>query len=280
MSEYVHHVGLAGLMRDWLEKTDLNDVIHVLRRCCLPVNGIPAGRDPGNLAYYAYLIEARVDQPWMPESRFQRLLRYMSAEDLVGRSVQARFAASYRLQVVQEWLRATGHKGLLVFIDEVDNVQRQIHGKGHPGCYRGLSWYCSWTGLAHVRTVFASTPEALEGMKGWYGDWIGERLVEQQMVLPEEVTVYRQWLRELRQMSEHGWLSCPKLTAAQRVELFQNIRRFHEQAWGIRQLLDDETLGELARHPQFTTTRRWVRASVQVLDLLQQHFSARRVENA
>ena len=93
---------------------------------------------------------------------------------MAARSTQARFSAAYRLRLIMEWLKATGHKGLLLFIDELDNVVRQIHGKAHPACFRTLAWYCAAPRLDALRVVVAMTPEMVNRVSsGWlnsYGD--------------------------------------------------------------------------------------------------------------
>jgi hypothetical protein len=54
----------------------------------------------------------------------------------------------------------------------------------------------------------------------------------------------------------------------QRLELFQRIVALHQVAWGSRCFPSRDEVAHLARQPQFPTSRRWVRAAVQILDLM------------
>jgi hypothetical protein len=58
------------------------------------------------------------------------------------------------------------------------------------------------------------------------------------------------------------------LTDPQRIELFARIASIYQIAWGGTSRPSQSQLEELARQPQFKTTRRWVRATVQILELL------------
>jgi len=199
-----------------------------------------------------------------------RLVELLSCVDLIGRSSYARFSAAYRLQLVVEWLLATGHKGLLLFIDEVDNVVRQIHGKAHPGCFRTLAWYCSAAQLDALRVIFAMTPEMVDRLGIDYRKQYADSLNEQKTVRPDECRVYENWSKEVDELSIRGWDACPDLQPSQRLELFRRIASIHAAAWGTSSAPSHGTLRKLIRSPAFGTTRRWVRASVQLLDLLQQ----------
>ena len=57
-----------------------------------------------------------------PEQLTGILLSFLTGRDLQRKGTYARFATGYRFQAIQEWCLATGHKGLLLFIDELDNV--------------------------------------------------------------------------------------------------------------------------------------------------------------
>lgn len=204
------------------------------------------------------------------------MLSYLSGHlsgcfgDLAWKSAGARFAAAYRLQLAQEWLVATGHRGLLIFIDELDNVIQQIHARGHAACFRTLAFYCSCPQLAHVRVIFAATPEVID-MLDCGGRTRYLRELEQQVtVREEERTVYRRWKWEADALAAQGWERCSSLTPAQRVSLFRKIADLHALAWGVRVAPDECLVAALARKPQYTTTRQWVRASVQLLDILEQ----------
>jgi hypothetical protein len=163
---------------------------------------------------------------------------------------------------------------LLLFIDEVDNVVRQIHGRGHAACFRTLAWYCSCTAFPQVRVIFASTPEVIQMLDGWGRKYYLSNLRSQVTVREEEVRVFERWDREARRLSGEGWQTCPRLTANQRKRLFQKIVALHESAWDWCWNDRDGTLEELVADRQFQSPRRWVRASVQLLDTLQQAVDA------
>jgi hypothetical protein len=262
--------GMGEMVRGWLENTPLSEVVPILQRCQAVVPHAPAGRDPGEFGYRVYALTRHAGNSTMQQSCRAGLVRYFSAEDLISRGPMARFAASYRLQVLQQWLLETGHQGLLLFVDEVDNVIRQIHGKGHPGCYRTLGWYCCCPGLADTRVVFASTPEVLDRLDHGGADHYLNALRSQVTVRPEEVAVYRYWMRELEDQARGGWVRCPRLTVSQRVELFSRITGLYRIAWGRASRPSQAQLEDLARQPQFTTTRRWVRAVVHILEVSNQ----------
>jgi len=194
-------------------------------------------------------------------------IEYLTGRDLILKGAYARRASYYRLQVVLAWLMATGHRGLLLFIDEVDNVVRQIHGKGHSGCFRTLAWYCNTPALPGLRTVFAATPEVL-ALVGSHGSYYQTDLASQRSVWPQEDAVFANWLDEARKQARLGWPTCPRLGAAQRVQLFGRISRIHHVAWNSTRQPNDELLSQLANESQFRVSRRWVRAAVQLLDLL------------
>jgi hypothetical protein len=119
-----------------------------------------------------------------------------------------------------------------------------------------------------VRTIFAATPEVQDRLDHGEGEYFLQQLQSQQTVRPEEVGIYKGWLRTLLRKAHSGWLRCPLLTASQRVELFQRIVALHQVAWGSRFFPSRDEVAHLARQPQFPTSRRWVRAAVQILDLM------------
>ena len=203
-------------------------------------------------------------------SYFSEFISFVSAQDLFRRSGYARFAAGYRLQFVLEWLRATGHQGLFLFIDEVDNVLRQIHGKAHPACFRTLAWYCSCPALQNLRVVFAGTPEIFDALDHGGRAQYAESLRSQETVREEEVRVYERWKREADRQAAEGWEKCATLRHAQRITLFNRIAEIHKVAWGTAVDLGSIDLPALAKRHEFDTTRRWVRATVQLLDMLYQ----------
>jgi hypothetical protein len=266
-SDFEQHQGFGAVVRAWLESTPRREAVQVLRRCQAVVPFTPAGRDPGNFACWIGTLAGSSGRPLAMSPWYAAILRYLTAEDLTTRGAAARFAAAYRLQVIQEWLLATGHRGLLFFIDEVDNVVRQIHGKGHPACFRTLAWYCTCPRLQHVRVIFASTPEVLDKLDHGRGKYFLQLLRSRETGRREEVALYEGWLREMEQQARTGWLRCPLLTISQRVELFRRIAALHKVAWGSSHFFSGEEPTNLARLPQFPTTRRWVRAVVQILDL-------------
>jgi hypothetical protein len=262
--------GFAELMRCWLDVSDPADQQRVLKHLASTQAWAPAGRDPDNLlTYVRYMMQRKgpaTERQWL----FPHAMGYLAAEDLLNKSSHARFAASYRLQVVHNWLIATGHKGLLLFVDEVDNVIRQIHAKAHAGCFRTLAWYCSCPAFPRLRVVFASTPEVITMLDSWGRHQYLHTLRSQKTVTEQEVSVYEQWNREASRLSGDGWQTCPRLTLVQRKQLFEKISRFHQEAWSWSAKDLNGKVEEFARRPEFRTARRWVRVAVQLLDVLQQ----------
>jgi len=108
----------------------------------------------------------------------------------------------------------------------------------------------------------------LDRLEHGEGEYFLQQMQSQQTVRPEEVGIYEGWLRAMMRQARSGWLRCPLLTVPQRVELFQRIARLHQLAWGSRCLPGRDEVAHLARQPQFPTSRRWVRAAVQILDLM------------
>lgn len=198
------------------------------------------------------------------------LLRFLTAEDLVARASQARFHAAYRMQVALEWLRLTGHQGLFLFVDELDNVVRQISERGHPACFRTLAWYCSNRVTPSLRVTFATTPEVMSLLDKGYRRRCAQVLQAQKTVLPEECQTYLRWSREADTLATQGWDKCVSLAYPERLELYRRIGVLHKLAWGASVIPPDSAVELLARSPTFNTTRRWVRACVQLLDLYQQ----------
>jgi hypothetical protein len=198
------------------------------------------------------------------------LLSFLTGHDLQRKGTYARFATGYRFQVIQEWCLATGHKGLLLFIDELDNVVRQIHVNAHAGCFRTLAWYCSCPQLANTRVIFAGTPEIITMLdRGGRRQYL-DILKSQASLRTEELKIYERWKREADALAEAGWEHCATLKPSQRIKLFDRIAKIHASAWGVTVAPDEQTIATLARNPQFNTTRRWVRAIVQTLDILEQ----------
>jgi hypothetical protein len=126
--------------------------------------------------------------------------------------------------------------------------------------------------------VFASTPEVLDLLDHGGADHYLNALQVQVTVRPEEVAVYRRWMRDLEVQARCGWHHCPRLTVSQRVDLFSRIAAIYRVAWGKACHPTHTLVEELARQPQFTTTRRWVRAAVYVLEVSNQSSSAGQTE--
>ncbi len=202
---------------------------------------------------------------------FGAVMSYLTGEDLTSRSTYARFHAQYRFQLVVEWLRLIGHKGLFLFVDELDNVVRQIHSKGHAGCFRSLAWYCASESILPVRVVFATTPEVMRLLDDGCRDTYMETLNSQYSVRREEFDVYCSWNNQADIHAKRGWDHCVALTLQQRIELFNRIKVLHDFAWGPAGMPSTVSLERLAAMPNFDTTRRWVRASVKLLDLVKQN---------
>jgi hypothetical protein len=201
---------------------------------------------------------------------FSALISFLAFENLAFKSTAHRFQAQYRFQLLVDWLRLIGHKGLFLFIDELDNVVRQIHVNGHAGCFRTLAWYCAAATLPNVRVVFATTPEVMHLLDNGCREAYLDRLITQYSTRPEESDVYNDWNAQANIYAKRGWDHCPALQPEQRIELFHRIRALHDIAWGPARIPSTMTLERLAVMPGFETTRRWVRASVKLLDLLKQ----------
>ena len=262
--------GIGGMVRDWLETASFPEVQAILRLCLGVVPDLPAGRDPALFRTCASLVCEGHQEPATRRARQAALVRYLTGEDLIHRSSMARFAAAYRLQLIERWLLEIGHRGLLIFVDEVDNVVRQIHGRGHPGCFRSLGWYCATSSLASTRVVFASTPDVLQQFNNGGGTHYLHSLQSQETVPFAEAQAFRKWLGEIHDEAKAGWVRCPRLTPSQRLELFSRIVDVYRIAWGRVTTPSLSQLKELANHPQFSTTRRWVRATVQMIECLTQ----------
>jgi hypothetical protein len=268
------HQGVVDLFRQWLAMTPKEDILRVLGqldRIAPPITNVHDSGDLSRLVAQAAAIAKNESQDLSHSHPLLRMANFLSCADLVWRSTQSRFAAVYRLRLIVEWLRLTGHKGLLLFIDELDNVIRQISRKAHPACFRSLAWYCTAPCLDALRIIVAMTPEMVERVSPSWLDAYGGNLDRQQTVRPEERSAYWNWRREAASLSAKGWPHCPALSAADRVELFQRIAAFHEVAWGKPRYSVDVLIRELATLPPLRNTRRWVRASVMILDLLQQY---------
>ena len=91
----------------------------------------------------------------------------------------------------------------------------------------------------------------------------------------EELKIYERWKREADALAEAGWEHCAALTPSQRIKLFERIAEIHVRAWGFKVAPDEQAIATLARTLHFNTTRRWVRAVVQILDLLEQQQEPR-----
>jgi hypothetical protein len=205
-------------------------------------------------------------------SCISQLITFLSGDDLVTKGAYARFAAAHRFQLLNEWLLATGHRGLFLFIDEVDNVLRQIHGKGHPACFRTMAWYCSCPAIPRVRVVFAATPEVKEFLNANGRSYFSEALSQQETVHSVELDVYERWRAEADDQGLNAWGECHSLTTDERIELYRRVAHIHRTAWGNPRVhVREADLAKLASSGKFNTTRRWVRAAVQLLDLLHLH---------
>jgi hypothetical protein len=262
--------GFADIFRHWLETADQSNSARILKRLWAVDPWVPAGRDPNNLWNWSWYSVNSELQNSEKHFYYPHLLRFFSAEDLTSKAAYARFAASFRLQIIQQWLVETGHKGLLLFIDEVDNVIRQIHGRAHAGCFRTLAWYCSCPAFPKIRVIFASTPEVIHMLDAWGRSDYLFALSSQWTVKKEEVKVYEQWNREADALSSEGWQACPRLTEVMRRSLFERIAWLHRAAWGWSWEDPDGAVDDLASRREYRTTRRWVRACVQLLDSFQQ----------
>jgi len=267
-----HHQGIVDLLRHWIMVTPSQVVLDTLARLGTVLPSLKGVADHESLRLIvANAWNDRANGISESSPYLQRLLLLLSASDLVGRSSYARFSAAYRMQLVVEWLSATGHKGLLLFIDEIDNVIRQIHPRAHPACFRTLAWYCSSTSLTPVRVIFAMTPEMSQILDYRGRSAFGKSLDDQQSVIREECQVFDRWNHEARILDAKGWEVCSPIRPAQRVDLFHRISAIHRTAWGASRNLTDEQLHALAKSASLDTTRRWVRASIQILELLTQH---------
>jgi RecA/RadA recombinase len=268
------HQGIVDLFRQWISVTPKAEVVPVLKhldRIVPPITNVHDSGEFSRLAMMALATAGAATQDISHSPPLLRMATFLSCADLVWRSTQARFSAVYRLRLIIEWLKATGHKGLLLFIDELDNVVRQIHGKAHPACFRSLAWYCTAPRLDSLRVIVAMTPEMVDRVSSSWLDSYGDCLDSQQTVRPEECSTYWAWSREVAAVADNGWPHCPTLNAADRVELFQRIAAFHEVAWGNQFPSIDVLIQSLAKSHSFRNTRRWVRASVSILDLMHQH---------
>ena len=274
-----HGFGLADLFQTWIERSspaEIEKTIQLLRSV-EPI--LPPGQSQANFYWITSrlgdMLSGSQRDSWGdgPASQWCRsaVIPFLAGNDLIKKGTYARFSGAYRLQLLLKWLEATGHKGLLLVIDELDNVVRQIAGKGHPACFRTLAWYCSNPGLRNLRVIFASTPEVVDVIDAQGRAWFSQALSHQQTVLREEFKTFERWRREADQLGSELWSHCPQLTRAQRLTLFGRIAGIHKVAWGSDHASSSAIADSMSRMPQFTTTRRWVRASTQLLDIFDQH---------
>lgn len=261
------HQGFNSLFRHWFAHTAPQQIQATFERMRLVDPWLPVSRDE---TYFSYLTQGSPTS-MATDGRLVQLLRYLSAEDLVIKGNYARFTAAYRLQLVLRWLEQTSHRGLFLFIDELDNVVRQIHAKAHPACFRTLGWYCANNATPGLRVAFATTPEVMAMLDAGDRDNFGDAILGQKTVLMEEYDIYEQWNRQAAECARHGWERCVTLSPAQRVELFQKIVEIHRRAWGTGVPADINDVQRMALSGAFTTTRRWVRACIQLLDLRHQY---------
>ena len=269
------HQGILDILRQWLAAATREEFIVTLGRLAAIAPVLKSVEDTSHVRrLIANALAAERSDALAASPHLFKLFALMSAGDLVGRSSYARFSAAYRVQLVLEWLKATGHQGLFLFIDEIDNVARQISSNGHPACFRTLAWYCSCRQLQPLRVIFAMTPEMQQRLNTNSRNYYGEALRSQQTVLVEECAVYNRWNPEATHTTPSVWDSCVPLNAVQRVELFRRIAQVHSAAWDCNCVLPEHDLLSLAQSSAFGTTRRWVRACAQILDVMTQHVNA------
>lgn len=262
--------GINSLVRHWFATSSPESIDVILNRMRRVVPWSPVNRD---VMYFADLTRGPASS-LADAGRMVYLLRFLSAEDLVIKGNYARFSAAYRLQLIIEWLRLTGHQGLFFFIDELDNVVRQIHGKAHPACFRTLGWYCSNNATPALRVAFATTPEVMSMLDRGDRETYGDTILAQKTALVEEYEIYERWSREAGKYASRGWERCASLNATQRVELFHRIAKLHTIAWGNRVDASADVINQMAASPAYSTTRRWVRACIQFLDIRHQHHQS------
>ena len=260
--------GFYETFRHWLDSALRGEITQILQRMQNVAPAIHPGWDYDYFQNYANSLSSFQGLELSKNWAYPYLLDYLSGRDLTYKASYARVQAGYRLQLIQEWLIALGHNGLLLFIDEVDNVIRQIHARAYPGCFRTLAWYCASPALHSTRVIFAGTPE-IESVIRERGpkDYL-DSLRAQTTVREEEIAAYRLWLKEVE---DQAWLRCPKLSQDERVALFERIANLHKIAWGSNGIPSQALAATLAAQTQFRTPRRWVRAAVQILDTLQQN---------
>lgn len=278
--------GLSELFQTWFESASRKEIAHAIKGLQAVEPILPPGLSQGNLNWMASHLHELLSNAQTelssngPISQWCRssLIPFLSGDDLVKKGPYARFSAAYRFQLLLRWLEVTGHKGLLLFIDEIDNVIRQIPGKGHPACFRTLAWYCSSSAFRSLRVVFASTPEVVDVIDHEGRASFSRTLSYQQTVRREEFKTYEDWRREADALGSEMWSQCPRLTRSERLALFERIARIHDVAWGANKERNPSIIDSLSRLPQFTTTRRWVRATAQLLDLFEQHRNHKSVD--
>jgi hypothetical protein len=118
------------------------------------------------------------------------------------------------------------------------------------------------------------TPEMAHGLDYSGRRALGQALDDQQSVIPEECQIFDHWSHEARASDAKGWEVCAPLNVPQRVELFHRIATLHQTAWDSCPNVSEGHIKALAKSAAFNTTRRWVRACAQILDLLTQHSTS------
>ena len=159
---------------------------------------------------------------------FSSLVEFLGAKILGARTNNPlyRRAAWHHLAQITELLRTTGHKGLVLLIDEVESIFRLATSQSWTAAMRCLGTYCCFPLLGNLLIIFVLTPQARQEIEMELPRIIRE--VEYQVTTPEEEKVaLRSFAEELKRF---GWSACPRLNGGQQIELALRIIDLHQRA--------------------------------------------------
>lgn len=159
---------------------------------------------------------------------FSSLVEFLGAKILGARTNNPlyRRAVWHHLAQITELLRATGHKGLVLVVDEVESVFRLATSQSWTAAMRCLGTYCCFPLLGNLLIIFVLTPQARQEIEMELPRIIRE--VEYQVTTPEEEKVALHSFAE--ELKRFGWSACPRLNGSQQIELALKIIDLHRGA--------------------------------------------------
>jgi len=213
VSPYGSAVGIVELFKEWWNGTRRSEIVQWARA------------NAGNLHLADELISLEKES-----LTIDVVCEYLGAKMLgarTGNPIYRRAVCHHFVQVIS-LLKATGHIGLLLLIDEVESVFRLATSRSWVAALRTLSTYCCDPLLGDLRLVFMATPEARQEIRAELPGILQE--VESQISTPpEEKLALRRFAEELKRF---GWGECPRLEGSQRIALARLVADLHIRANG------------------------------------------------